>query len=56
MKNRNYMAFIHFPKNYTIDLIKYIDDRKHFDMDSRAYVHLTKESKFISFTFDMILI
>lgn len=56
MNNRNYVAFIYFPKNYTIDLIKYIDDRKHFDMDSRAYVHLTKESKLNSITFNAFLI
>lgn len=55
MNNRNYMAFIYFPKNYTIDLIKYIDDRKHFDMDFRAYVHLTKESEFNLIIFNTLL-
>lgn len=46
MNNRKFMAFIYFPKNYTSDLAKYIDDRKRFDMNFRAYVHLTKESEF----------
>lgn len=44
MKDPNYMAFIYFPKNYTQDLIKYID-RRNFDAESRTYIHLTKESK-----------
>jgi hypothetical protein len=44
MKDPNYMAFMYFHKNYTNDLINYID-RKDFDEDSRTYIHLTKESK-----------
>ncbi|XP_025415790.1 ABC transporter G family member 23-like isoform X1 [Sipha flava] len=43
MKDPNYMAFMYFHKNYTNDLINYID-RKDFDEDSRTYIHLTKEN------------
>jgi len=45
MNKPNFMAFLYFPKNYTRDLIKFIDYREHYDSESRAYVHLTKESK-----------
>lgn len=45
MNKPNYMAFLYFPKNYTRDLIKFIDDREHYETESRVYVHLTKESK-----------
>lgn len=42
----NYMAFIHFPKNYTKGLSRFIDDRENYDDDqSMAYVHITKQSK-----------
>lgn len=44
MKDPTYMAFMYFPKNYTKDLIKYMD-RRDFDGDTRSYIHLTKESK-----------
>lgn len=44
MQNPTFMAFLHFPKNYTTDLTKYID-REDVDINSMVYVHLTKESE-----------
>lgn len=49
MSNSMYMAFMHFPKNYTKNLITYIDDREYFDLQSRAYIHLTMESELINY-------
>lgn len=46
MKNAGNMAFIHFQKNYTKDLTRYIDDRENFDAEHSTYIHLTEESKF----------
>lgn len=45
MKNPKYMAFLHFPKNFTIDLLKFIDERDDFNMELNIYAHLTRESE-----------
>jgi predicted ribosome-associated RNA-binding protein Tma20 len=45
MNNAGNMAFIHFQKNYTKDLIKYID-QKYDEVESNTYIHLTNESKY----------
>lgn len=41
----NYLAFIHFPKNYTKDLMKFIGSREYYESESQTFVHVTKESK-----------
>lgn len=46
------MAFIYFPKNYTEDLVKYINDRENFDLESRAYAHLTMGSELNHYIFN----
>lgn len=45
MNNTNNLAFIHFRKNYTKDLIKYISREKD-RAKSSTYIHLTNESKY----------
>jgi len=42
LEKSNYFAFLYFPKNYTNELIEYIDDRENYNRDSRIYAYLTK--------------
>lgn len=46
MDHEEYIAFLHFPKNYTNGFKNYIHDRQHFDLESRIFVHFTNESKY----------
>lgn len=39
-----FLAFIHFPKNYTQDLNMFIDRNDDYDMQSLAYMHFAKHS------------
>jgi len=43
----NYYAFLYFSKNYTTELIKYIDDRENYNREFNIYASLTKASKYI---------
>lgn len=46
LKDSNYVAFIHFPKNYTNELIKIINDHEGYDIKSQSYIHFTKHGKY----------
>lgn len=48
MNKLNYIAFLYFPKNYTENLIEYINNRENYDNMSRSFAHLTKDSEFHS--------
>lgn len=43
MMDKTVVAFIYFPKNYTRDLILFLDDFENYQMD--AYVYLNKNSE-----------
>lgn len=42
----NNMAFLYFPKNYTKNLIEFINNRGNHDNASQMFAYLTKESKY----------
>ncbi|VVC31700.1 AAA+ ATPase domain,P-loop containing nucleoside triphosphate hydrolase,ABC transporter-like,ABC [Cinara cedri] len=44
MNSPKFMGFLNFPKNYTKDLIEYINNRENYDNASRSFAHLTKEN------------
>lgn len=39
-----YVAFIHFPKNYTSAFTEFIDDRENYDYQSQAYINVAQYS------------
>lgn len=44
MKDPNCVAFIHFPKNYTKDLVNLIDDPNNYDVKMQPYVNFIRHS------------
>ncbi|XP_060879231.1 ABC transporter G family member 23-like isoform X2 [Metopolophium dirhodum] len=42
--NSKFLAFIHFPKSYTQDLIMFIDRHEDYGMQSLAYMHFAKHN------------
>ncbi|XP_016664258.1 ABC transporter G family member 20 [Acyrthosiphon pisum] len=44
VNNSKFLAFIHFPKSYTQDLIMFIDRRKEYGMQSLAYMYFAKHN------------
>eukprot|EP00102_Acyrthosiphon_pisum_P025305 XP_016662515.1 PREDICTED: ABC transporter G family member 23-like isoform X2 [Acyrthosiphon pisum] len=44
VNNSKFLAFIHFPKSYTQDMIMFIDRRKEYGMQSLAYMYFAKHN------------
>ncbi|VVC43843.1 ABC transporter-like,P-loop containing nucleoside triphosphate hydrolase,AAA+ ATPase domain,ABC [Cinara cedri] len=42
LKKSNNIAFIHFPKNYSIQFFKFFDDHENYNIESQVSVNLTK--------------
>ncbi|VVC43845.1 Hypothetical protein CINCED_3A004789 [Cinara cedri] len=46
IKKPKYIAFIHFPKNYTSEFAKYIDDQDNYDLQLQPYMDLNNHNTF----------
>lgn len=46
VENYKFLAFLHFPKSFTQELIKFIDTPNEYDTQSLSYMHFAKHSMY----------